>query len=279
MPLTRMPLTRMNGRAELGFVHVDGADRLARLYQRAPLRVLFPDPPQDEPPHAALVTTSGGLAGGDILELSVHAGPAARAVVVGSAAEKIYRSTGPDTCMEVSLTVDAGAALEYLPQETIVFDGARLRRTTRIAAAADARILAGEILVFGRTARGERLTHGLIREAWEIRQDGRLIWADALHLQDDLRAVLDAAAGFDGAVAVASMVVLAADPTALRNQARALHADYRGRFGAGLINGVLVARWLDGDAQRLRAAFGETWKCVRHAALGLPARLPRLWDI
>lgn len=65
----------MHGRAELGFVHVDGADRLAHLYQRAPLRVLFPDPPADEPPQAALVTTSGGLAGGDVLELSVHAAP------------------------------------------------------------------------------------------------------------------------------------------------------------------------------------------------------------
>lgn len=273
------PLTRMHGRAELGFVHVDGADRLAHLYQRAPLRVLFPDPPADEPPQAALVTTSGGLAGGDVLELSVHAGPLAHALVVGSAAEKIYRSTGADTVMEVRLTVDDGARLEYLPQETILFDGARLRRTTHIDAAADARVLAGEMLVFGRTAKGERLHTGLLREAWEIRRAGRLIWADVLHMDDDLRAVLDARAGFDGAVAAASLVLLTDDATDLRDRIRADHADYAGRFGAGIVNGVLVARWLDRDAQSLRAAFGQTWKTLRHHALALPARLPRLWDI
>lgn len=272
-------LARMHGRAELGFVRLDGAHRLGRLYQRAPLRVLFPDPAAGEPPQAALVTTSGGLAGGDLLELSVHAGPGARALVVGSAAEKIYRSTGADTRVDVRLTAESGALLEYLPQETILFDGARLRRATRIDAAAGATVLAGEILVFGRAARGEVLTHGLVRETWEVRRDGRLTWADALHLDGALRRPLDAAAGFAGAVAAATLVLAGAGPQDLRDALRALHADYPGRFAAGIVAGLLVARWLDGDAQRLRAAFGDSWKIARAMALALPATLPRLWNI
>lgn len=269
----------MHGKAELGFVHVDGADRLARLYQRAPLRVLFPDPPKDDVPQAALVTTSGGLAGGDVLELSIHAGPAAQALVLGSAAEKVYRSTGPDTMVSVDLTVDAGAGLEYLPQETILFDGSRLRRHTRIQAAADSVVLAGEMLVFGRQARGESLTHGLLREAWEVRVGDRLVWADALHLEDDPHAVLNAPAGFDGAVAAASLVLVGNDLARHRDQLRQLSADIPGRFGCGLVGGVLVARWLDRDAARLRAAFGQAWKFLRHQTLNRPACLPRLWDI
>jgi len=269
----------MHGKAELGFVHVDGADRLGRLYQRAPLRVLFPDPPVGEPPQAALVTTSGGLAGGDILELSVHAGPAAQALVLGSAAEKVYRSTGPDTLVTVDLTADDGAQLEYLPQETILFDGSRLRRTTRIHAAAAACVLAGEMLVFGRTAKGESLTRGLVREAWEIRVAGRLVWADALHMEDDLRAVLDAPAGFGGAVAAGALVLMGSNLETHRDGLRQMLADYPGRFGTGLVGGVLVARWLDDDAARLRTSFGQAWKTLRNHAMNRPAALPRLWDI
>jgi urease accessory protein len=266
---------RMHGRAELGFVRADGVDRLERLYQRAPLRVLFPDPPAGEPPLAALVTTSGGLAGGDRLELAVTVGEQARAVVMASAAEKIYRSTGPDTVVEVAARAESGATLEILPQETILFDGARLRRSTRLDAAAGARVLAGEMLVFGRTARGERLSHGLVRDAWELRRGGRLVWADALHLDD--MALLKAPAGFGGAVAAASLVALLDDPAAARDRLRGL--EQGGRFGATVVNGVLVARWLDDDARRLRRGFGAAWAMLRAAELGLAERMPRLWEI
>mgnify|MGYP001810168843 CR=1 FL=1 len=265
----------MQGRAELGFVRLDGADRLARLYQRAPLRVLFPTPPAGEPPIAALVTTSGGLAGGDRMDLSVQVGSQARALVMASAAEKVYRSAGPDTLVDVTLTAEAGAVLEYLPQETILFNGARLRRMTRINAAKGARVLAGEMLVFGRTARGETFTDGLVRDAWDVRRDGRLIWADALHLDDPT--VLQAPAGFGGAVAVAALVALLDDPAAGRDLLRGL--EHGGRFGATVVHGVLVARWLDSDAQRLRQSFGRAWAALRAAALGLAETMPRLWEI
>ena len=269
----------MHGRAELEFVRADGADRLAHLYQQAPLRVLFPDPSAGEPPQAALVTTSGGLAGGDRLELDVLAGPGAGALILASAAEKVYRSQDADTRVAVHLRAEAGAALEYLPQETILFEGARLRRATRIDAAADAKVMAGEILVFGRLARGERLSRGLVRESWEIRRAGRLVWADALHLEQDLAAVLAAPAGFDGAAAAACLVALADDPAALCTLARAANEGYQGRMGASVVGPVLVARWLDRDPRRLRDAYGRTWAALRREALGRAEALPRLWNV
>lgn len=267
------PLTRMHGRAEIAFA--DG--RLARLYQRAPLRVLFPDPPDGEPPLAALVTTSGGLAGGDRLEVAVSLGEGSRAMVAASAAEKIYRSTGPDATVTVSLSAQAGSWLEFLPQETILFDGARLRRTTSLDLAGDARALVGEMLVFGRTARGERMTYGLARDAWEIRRDGRLIWADALHV--DGPAVLASPAGFGGAVACATLILAAPDAGIHRDGVRDLLAGYGGKAGATMVNGLLLVRWLDGDAQRLRKSFGMVWAGLRHEVAGLAGRMPRLWEI
>ncbi len=272
-------LTRMHGRAAITFRRAEGVDRLAHLFQQAPLRVLFPDPPAGEPPQAALVTTSGGLAGGDRLELSVEVGSESAGLVVASAAEKVYRSTGPDTTVDISLRVEAGGWLEVLPQETILFEGARLRRLTRLELAPDARALVGEMLVFGRTAKGERLATGLVRDAWEIRRTGRLIWADALHLDGDLAARLAAPAGFGGAVAGATLVLAAPDPGLHRDRVRALLDGSGGRAGATVVNGLLVARWLDGDAARLRRSFGKVWAALRHAAAGLPERLPRIWEI
>ncbi|RAU20471.1 urease accessory protein [Paramagnetospirillum kuznetsovii] len=262
----------MWGKAEIVFE----PGRLGRLYQQAPLRVLFPDPPDGEPIQAALVTTSGGLAGGDRLELSARAAAGAVGMVVASAAEKIYRSTGPDTKVDIGLTVEKGAWLEVLPQETIVFEGARLRRSTRLDLAADARAMVGEMLVFGRTAKGESLSQGLVHDAWEIRRDGRLIWADALHLDGDIAAKLKAPGGFGGALACATLVLATPRPMILRDGVREM---LDGRAGATVVGDLLIVRWLDEDAARLRKSFGTVWAMLRHEAAGLPRRLPRIWEI
>jgi urease accessory protein len=265
----------MHGRAEIVFE----TGRLGHLYQRAPLRVLFPTPPEGEPIQAALVTTSGGLAGGDRLDLEVRTGADASGVVVASAAEKIYRSIGPDTHVQVHLTAEAGSWLEFLPQETILFEGARLRRALRLDLATGARAMVGEILAFGRAARGESLTTGLVRDAWEIHRDGRLVWAEALHLDGDLAARLKAAAGLGGATACATLVLAAPDPDGLCCLVRSLLEDHQGRAGASVINDLLIVRWLDEDGARLRKSYGMVWAALRQAAAGLPNILPRIWEV
>jgi urease accessory protein len=263
------------GIVEVGFVHTDGRTKLKHLYQTTPLRVLFPNVARGDVPVAALTTVSGGLVGGDVMEIDVHVGPDASAMVMAQAAEKVYRSNGPDCLIDVSLEVEAGGWLEWLPQEAIVFDGARLRRQLTLKAAAGANFLAGEMLIFGRTAMGEELKHGLLRDAWSVELDGSLVWMDALHLEDDIAEKLSHPACFNGARACATAV--ASNPDHL-DLARTLIADDAVEAGATVVNGLLIVRWLSVDAPALRRSFEKFW-CGYRAAEGLLAQLPRLWHI
>ena len=271
----------VRGEAEVVFAHRQGRTALASLYQHDPLRVLFPAPPPGELPTAAVVTTSGGLVGGDELTIRIAAGDGTGVLVTAQAAEKIYRSAGTDC--RIAMTLDAGpdAWLEWLPQETIVFEGARFRRRTVIAAAAGARVLAGEILVFGRTAMGETLNTGLLRDAWEVRRGGRLAWADALHMAGNLTLPLNHPAGLGGAAATATAVYVGDDgPGHLEGVRALLEGCGEGvRAAASVVNGILVVRWIAPAAPALRRAFGDFWAAFRQRAAGLPERLPRLWHI
>lgn len=279
LPSDEMTEYGMRGCAEMAFACVNGHSKLSHLYQQAPLRVLFPHHPAHEPATAAIVTTSGGLVGGDRLSVDVTAHAGAQALVTAQAAEKVYRSRGPDCRIDVRLTVEDGAWLEWLPQETILFDGARLRRLTAIERKPGGRILAGEILVFGRTARDERLQYGLIHDGWEIRRDGRLIWSDALHLDGDLAHVLNHRGCFAGAAAFATAAYVGDDAADRLVLARGLIENSPARASATVVQGVLVMRWLGNDALDVRRAFGAFWTGFRHAVAGLAATLPRLWHI
>ena len=270
----------VRGRAEVGLCPRAGRTRLAHLYQHDPLRVLFPYPAPGDPLTVVPVTTSGGLVGGDALEVEITLEPGAEALVVPQAAEKIYRSAGADCRVDVALTAAAAASLEWLPQETILFDGARLRRETTVDAAPGARVLAGEILVLGRIARGERLTHGLIRECWTVRRSGRPVWADALHLDGDIGETTRRVAVLGGAGAFATAVYVADDAPQQLTKARLLLGSHdRVRAAATAVNGILVLRWAAADPARLRAAFADFWRAFRAHLFARPAKLPRLWHI
>jgi urease accessory protein len=275
---------RVSGAVEIGFAESDGTTRLAHLFQHDPLRVLFPLPEPGDAALAVLVTTSGGLVAGDRIALNVRAEPGSVAHVTASAAEKVYRSTGATTEISQAFSVGGGAWLEYLPPETILFDGARLRRHTVVATSSRAGFLGGGILVFGRRARGERLTHGLLHDRLEFRREGRLVWGDALHLDADLAAIIADPACFDGAAACATLVMAPpeGDPGKFIDGARAAqrHSASVGlRAGVTPVGGLLVARWLAAEPRLLRRAFADLACHLRGAAFGLPARLPRLWHV
>src|SRR5262245_4475079 len=125
-------MQRARGAIELLLEPRRGVTEIARLYQESPGRVLFPRVEPDEPLTGVLLNTAGGLCGGDQLRLSVRAAAGTRGVLTSQAAERIYRSLGPECQIEVSLVVEPGASLEWLPQETILFEGARLRRKTTV---------------------------------------------------------------------------------------------------------------------------------------------------
>jgi urease accessory protein len=271
-----------DGVAEIGFERRDGTTRLAHLYQRDPLRVLFPTPAPGDPPLAAIVTTSGGLVAGDRLDICIKLASEARAHVTASAAEKIYRSTGPTTTIVQSLLIGAGAVFEFLPPETILFDGARLRRETSVDLAPSSGFLGGDIVVFGRRARGERFNSGFLREVWEVRRDGKLIWGDALHLYGEVGRIVDDPACFSGAAAFATMLLSPPEREArdfLHSARTLLCANTRVRSGATAIAGLVIVRWLAADVAVLRQAYADLACHFRATALGLPPRLPRSWHV
>lgn len=274
----------VHGAAEIGFARRDGATRLVHLYERDPLRVLFPRPEAGEPPQAAIVTTSGGLVAGDRIDVAVSVADGATAHVTASAAEKIYRSLGATTEINHSLSVGHDAALEFLPPETIIFDGARLRRRTSIDLAATASLLAGGIVIFGRRARGEGFTHGLLHEVWEIRRSGTLAWGEATHLDGDIAATIEDPACFDRAAGFAVLVlaVTAQDLGDLVSAARDVQSAATGdgvRGGVGIVNGLVIARLLGFDPLLMRRVYADLAGHFRSAALNLSRRLPRLWHV
>jgi len=261
-----------------------GATRLVHLYQRDPLRVLFPMPEANDIALAVLLTTSGGLVAGDRLAIDIQVGEGAAAHVTTAAAEKIYRSTGATTAVAQHIGVGLGAWLEYLPPETILFEDVRLRRETRVELTAGAGFLGGSILVFGRQARGERLTNGLVNERWEVWHSGALVWGDALHLEGDIAATIVDPACFAAAAACATLILVPPDgaPGAFLDSARDAQASAAApglQAGVTVLGGLLIARWLGQDALALRRAYAELACHLREAAMGLPRRLPRLWHV
>ena len=154
-------LSRADGRVRVGFA----ATGLATLYQHSPGRVLFPRVERDDVEQAALLNTAGGLTGGDRWSAELDIADGARTLFTTQAAERIYRALDDVARVETRLSVGAGAWAEWLPQETILFEGARLRRRLEIELAAGARLLAVESLVFGRLASGERITRGLLHDS------------------------------------------------------------------------------------------------------------------
>lgn len=270
---------RAGGAVRLSFVGEGERTRLAGLYQKTPLRALFPRSRAEGLPVAVLANIGGGLVAGDRTRVEVEVGAGAMALVTSQAAEKVYRSTGPDTRVDTVLTVASGGWLEWCPQETILFDGSRLRRRLTVDLVRDARALLGEILVLGRLASGERTTRGLLFDRIELRRDAELIWQDRLRLDGDFTTVLDASAGLDGARAVATLVHTASDAANRIDLVRGLLDQPGVRAGATVVDGLLLIRALAVDPLALRRTFALFWTHLREAAAGLPPVLPRLWHV
>jgi urease accessory protein len=264
-------LQRSSGESRVVFALRDGATRLVDLYQRDPCRVLFPDPEPGDPPQAVLVTTSGGVTGGDVLKMAIGIGPGGEALVATQAAEKIYRASksGEPCTMDIAVTVGDGAVLDWLPQETIVFDGARLKRRTVAEVAAGASLLACVMVVLGRAASGERFTSGLLLDAWSVRRAGKLAWTDTLRVEGET----PTGAGFGDANALATVIGVWDAPEPFLEKARMLlDAAERVRAGATLVNGIMIARVL-GEATAVRTTVTRFLAAFR----GRP--LPRVWHI
>lgn len=280
MSLQRPAHQRVHGAAHLLYVaDAQGRTRLADLYQRAPCRVLFPDVATGEPPQAVLLTTSGGLTSGDRLRIEVEVREGGTLSLSTQAAEKLYRAAqhGEPARIEVRLKVGNQAWLEWLAQETILFEGSRLRRVFVADLEPRGRLLAVESLVFGRAAMGEDLRTGYVHDALRIRRGGRLLWADALHLQGDIAAQRARPFGLGGVRGCATIVYAGEDAERLLAPLRERLRPYAALGDATAFDGLLILRLLADDAAQLRAGVVHAAGALRSLAAGLPERLPRVW--
>ena len=219
-----------------------------------------------------MLNTGGGVAGGDRLDLSLTAGIGAQMTIAAQAAERFYRAREADAPSRVRthLTVESGAALEWLPQETILFDRCALDRRLEIDMAADARFLGVETIVFGRRAMGERVRQGWLRDLIRVRRDGELLLHDAIRLDNEIEATLQRRAVGAGAGVIATMVYVAPDAAARLDAVRATFGS--AEAGASAWNGMLVARFLGGESAALRASVVAALAVLRE-----DRALPRVW--
>ncbi|MCA1527223.1 urease accessory protein UreD [Bradyrhizobium yuanmingense] len=246
----------------------DGVTRRGTLHESGSLRVRFPSP-EDQGLSGVFVNTAGGVAGGDRFDIEIAAADAARLTLTTAAAEKVYRTPGAAAQLNNALKVGADAHLAWLPQETILFDRARVQRRFDIDLDEAASLLLCEIVVFGRTAMGERMEQGEFVDRWRLRRGGRLVFAETVRLDGDIGAKLGRSAVAKGGAAIGTALIVPGDE-ALVERIRETSESFSCEVGISAWNGFAMARFCAQDAARLRADMMTVL-----ARTG--AALPRLW--
>lgn len=263
-------------RLSLGFANDAGTTRLIERSHFGPLRIqkaLYPEHPSVC--HAIVVHPPGGVVGGDQLTLKVHVGTTAAALIATPGAAKWYRANGYVSSQDIHLNAALAASLEWLPQETIFFNGAQVKLATTVELAADATYLGCEILCFGRTASGEQFDHGSIRQHTTIRRDGKLIWFEQGRI-DGGDAVMHSPLGLAGATVSATLLACGKNlsAAALTSLREALGAE----VGVTQMKSVLVVRYLGTTSEVARRIMLTAWQHLRPAMLQREAITPRIWE-
>lgn len=269
------PAAAWHASLRLGFADDGGTTRLVERAHSGPLRVQKPLYPEGAAIcHAIVVHPPGGVVGGDQLAIEAHAGPGAHAFVTTPGAAKWYRANGRQSRQQVRIAAAAGAAFEWMPQETIFFNDAHVMLEHEVDLGAGASYIGSEILCFGRRASGETFGSGTIRQRTSIRHAGKLVWWE----QGALAAGgpgMASPLGLDGASVCATLVGVGKPvPAALLATLRALDA----RLALTQVKSVFVARYLCDDSEAARHAITRVWQALRPHLLGCEAPLPRIWN-
>ncbi len=256
---------RATGHIAVHAVARDGRTRRARVREHGSLRVRFPN--CMDALEAVVINTGGGMTGGDRFSIELTVGEGARLIAGTAAAEKIYRSSGPNAEMDVTLDVRAGGHLSWLPQDTILFDRARLARRIDVDLADSASLVMAEAVIFGRAAMGEAMEYGFFSDRWRLRRAGRLIFAENVRLDGAVSEHLARRAVTAGGIAIATVLIAPGDDTVIA-ALRALEGT--DEVGVSAWNGIAVARLVARDGATLRRDLVAVL-----AALG--QSVPRLW--
>ena len=262
---------RAVGRIAVSVEASRGVSRLARVHESGASRLRLPKSPHGL--DGVMLNVAGGIACGDRMTVEADVGEGAALTLSTPGAERVYRSDGPSAVVENRLTVGDGGRLSWLPQETILFDHARLERRLDADVAETGRLTISEPIVFGRRARGETVRSGLLTDRWRVRRGGKLAFAETLRLSGEIDDLLARKSVARGGAALATVLHVAPDAEALLEPVReALAPHGEVEAGASAWNGLLVLRMLSPSAERLREAL--------RAALPLliDRPLPRVWS-
>jgi urease accessory protein len=265
-------------RLALGFERRGARSVCHERLHSGPLRVQRPFYPEgDEVCHVYVLHPPGGVVGGDELEIAVDVNSAAAALLTTPAAGKFYRSAGRLARQSQSLSVAAGASLEWLPQETIVFDGACATMTTHVALQGDARFMGWDILCLGRPGSGENFARGTLSQAWEIRRDGKPLFIERAVYDQDGTALV-APWGLAGQPVCGSLVCVG-DYAVLIDEIRAAMAalNMEGLFSVTQLAELMVCRYLGPHGDEARRCFVRAWEILRPLSVRRAACVPRIW--
>jgi len=230
----------------------------AEIDEQGPLRVRFPRIAAEGVLEGVIVNTGGGIVGGDTLRFEIEAGEGTSIALTSQASEKIYRSAGADATVDIVLRAAPKSSLAWVPQESILFDRARVLRTIEADVAGDATLTICESVVFGRAAMGETVVSGKLKDHWRIRRDGKLVFADAVTLDGEIGATLGRPAIARGSIAAGTIVQLAPDAESKIDPVRAALEHDGVEAGASAFDGLIVIRILAQDSLSLRAAILAT---------------------
>jgi urease accessory protein len=258
---------RAAGRIALSVAALDGVTRRRRVYEDGPLRVRFPNAAPSAL-EAMIVNTAGGIAGGDRHDIDIDVGYGAALGVTTAAAEKVYRAHDSGSAITIKIAAGEGARLTWLPQETILFDQARLDRRIDVELAQSARLIMAEAVVFGRSAMDETVKQGAFADRWRVRRSGTLIFAETIRLDGAVTQALSEPAVAGGGIAIATVLAAPGDQSMVE---RLRAQTFCGEVAASSWNGLAVARLCAKDGASLRRDLA-----VAVAALG--GTLPRLWS-
>ncbi len=257
---------------------VDERTILTHSYARAPLKVQRPFYPEPDLCQTVLLHSAGGMVGGDRLSYDIELAPASRAMITTAAATKIYRSQGEISQQQIQIKIGANACLEWLPQETIMFDKARYQQHLHVDLAPGGTFCAWEIVRLGRSASQETFTQGYWQNALEVWQAGTPLWIDRSRLMGEQWHSFQAA----NAQPILGLFVVIGRPVRTETiaQARALvpTAFQRHEYGATALKNGIVCRYRGADRIAAQQWFIALWDLMRQQYLDRRACIPRVWQ-
>jgi urease accessory protein len=271
-------LQRADGCGRIVLSGSESGNRIEDIFEQSPIRIMFPRTSLRAMEEAVLINTGGGVAGGDRLECSITALPDASIAMTSQAAEKVYRALYEPARVATRLKVQESAKLAWLPQETIVFNRARLHRMTEIELFRGAELLALEWLVLGRAAHGEVVVGGHITDSWRVKIDGRLIWADSFRITDEIFPHLTRKALLSNCKAVATLIYFGPYLEKRLDFLREIIPSLGCNGAVTLVSGLIVVRFAAEESSDLKLALRCLLQRFGSEIGSGPFQVPKMWS-